>query len=95
MQNGIEFVSKGLLAIIKVGFKIILRLDLYLSHTSFDSISKNHISVNKDTCRVTYTGSNDETDIMDLKYSYKLIDIILEDFDSKGNVRFEFNLYMI
>ena len=45
------------------------------------------LSVDPDTCRVTYTGSRDKTEIQDLKSAYKLIDLILEDFDSDGNVR--------
>ena len=45
------------------------------------------LTVDTDTCRVTYTGSRDKTEIGDLKNAYKLIDLILEDFDTNGNVR--------
>ena len=39
---------------------------------------------------MTYSGSKDKTEIGDLKSAYKLIDLILEDFDSAGNVRIGF-----
>ena len=39
---------------------------------------------------MTYTGSRDKTEIEDLKSAYKLIDLILEDFDTDGNVRIGF-----
>ena len=48
------------------------------------------LTVDPDTCRVTYSGSRDKTEIKDLKSAYKLIDLILEDFDSAGNVRIGF-----
>ena len=48
------------------------------------------LTVDPDTCRVTYTGSTDKTEVRDLKSAYKLIDLILEDFDTDGNVRIGF-----
>ena len=45
------------------------------------------LTVDPDTCRVTYTGSRDKTEIGDLNSAYKLIDLILEDVDTNGNVR--------
>ena len=39
---------------------------------------------------MTYTGSTDKTEVEDLKSAYKLIDLILEDFDTDGNVRIGF-----
>ena len=48
------------------------------------------LTVDPDTCRVTYTGSRDKTEVEDLKSAYKLIDLILEDFDTDGNVRIGF-----
>ena len=36
---------------------------------------------------MSYSGSQDSTEIKNLGSAYKLIDIILEDFDSVGNVR--------
>ena len=43
---------------------------------------------------MTYSGSKDKTEIGDLKSAYKLIDLILEDFDSAGNVRIGFMRHM-
>lgn len=45
------------------------------------------LTLDPDTCRVTYSGSRDRTDIKDLKSAYKLVDIIIEDFDSDGNMK--------
>ena len=60
------------------------------SETWFPELIWPSLTVDPDTCRVTYSGSRDKTEIKDLKSAYKLIDLILEDFDSAGNVRIGF-----